>query len=135
VSKRGFQPGQSGNPGGRPKGIERQLREEIAAMRHAFVTGRDADGNPVSEEVCGTPALARRLWQIAMQGEDREAIAACKLLYERMYGLPKVTPPEEIDEAEDDESDLEGLTTEELRVLAKVRALSVPQPAAEDELH
>lgn len=132
----GWPKGVSGNPGGRPKGFERQLREEIAAMRHAFVTGKDDEGNPVTEETSGTPAIAKRLWQIAMTGGDRDAIAACKLLYERMYGLPKSVPTVEDDtDEEDDESDLEGLSPEELRVLAKIRALAAPAPATDDELH
>lgn len=127
--------GVSGNPGGRMKGIERQLREEIAKMTHAFTTGQDEHGNPVTVDVCGPPALARRLWQIAMGGEDRDSIAAIKLLYERMYGMPKQKlPVDDAGDDEDDESDLEGLTNEELRILAKVRASAAPEPV-DGDLH
>lgn len=104
-------------------------------MTHAFTTGQDEHGNPVTVDVCGPPALARRLWQIAMGGEDRDSIAAIKLLYERMYGMPKQKlPVDDAGDDEDDESDLEGLTNEELRILAKVRASAAPEPV-DGDLH
>lgn len=37
VTGPGFQPGQSGNPGGRPKGLSRRVRELVGDDGHAIV--------------------------------------------------------------------------------------------------
>ena len=36
ITGRGFQPGQSGNPGGRPKGLSRRVRELVGEDGHAI---------------------------------------------------------------------------------------------------
>jgi Family of unknown function (DUF5681) len=36
VTGRGFQPGQSGNPGGKPKGLSRRVRELVGDDGHAI---------------------------------------------------------------------------------------------------
>lgn len=69
---RPFEKGQSGNPGGRLKGIERIFREEIDKLA--------ADGN-------GVGVIARRLLEIGLKGEHKDSIAALKLFCERAYGL------------------------------------------------
>jgi hypothetical protein len=79
-----WKPGQSGNPGGRARGLERMTRDEIAAMTW---TEMAEDGTETVYQ--GWQALRRRLFLIGMYSEPREAIAAIKLLHERGYGSPK----------------------------------------------
>lgn len=124
-----FPAGQSGNPGGWPRGFEKYLRDELKKMR---VKVSDLDGNEI--EVDGIQALVKRLTSIAFHDTDtKTAVVALKLLIERMYGLPKQKI--QIDETpdEDDDSELDGLSVEELRVLAKVRAQSAETPS--DDVH
>jgi Family of unknown function (DUF5681) len=64
-----FKKGVSGNPGGRPKKLE-----ELAADIQSF-----------------TPQLTARLKQIALEGEEQNSVAACKLLYAYAYGNPQTT--------------------------------------------
>ncbi len=61
-----FEPGKSGNPGGRPKRIE-ELRVRVYDV---------------------TPQLADRLMDIALNGEHRDSVAAIKLFWG--YGLRTV---------------------------------------------
>jgi len=71
---RPFQPGQSGNPGGRTKKLE-ELTIRISAMRDKHLS---------------------RLEYIADQGEHRDSIAAIKLLWAYAYGNPaqSITGPD-----------------------------------------
>lgn len=88
------QPG--GNPanrGGRPKGLARILRDEIEQFTKRMPTSLDvdptSDGKIPEETVRGFRALARRLWTIAMVGEDKDSLVAIKIIYERTDGAPR----------------------------------------------
>lgn len=67
---RPFAPGVSGNPGGRAKGIERQLREMFA------------------EDL---PKIAVAMRDIALSASEKAAdrIKAAEWIYDRCYGKPK----------------------------------------------
>jgi hypothetical protein len=64
---RPFQPGQSGNPGGKPKKLA-ELAIKISAMDEAH---------------------RARLEEIAASGDHRDSIAAIKLLWSYAHGLPR----------------------------------------------
>lgn len=77
--------GVSGNPGGRPKGLERMVRELIAAQKHA---------DPERGEVDGWAAMTLRLYDIAMgktKAKERDQIEAIKVLKDRGYGKARQT--------------------------------------------
>jgi hypothetical protein len=110
VSK--FESGKSGNPGGRPKGLERLVRELVSEQREVDANGVDLDG---------WSRLTLRLFRIAMgdeHGNVREQIAAAKLLQERGYGYPKQTMDMTVGGSTLDTSDIAKLTDEELIELA-----------------
>lgn len=84
------QPG--GNPinrGGRPKGLARLLRDEIEQLTKRMPRSVDAAPGEAEEVVSGYRAIARRLWTIAMTGEDRDSLVAIKIIYERTDGAPR----------------------------------------------
>jgi hypothetical protein len=64
---RPFQPGQSGNPGGKPKKLE-----ELSAKIGEF----DAE-------------LLERLLEIARHGEHKDSVSAIKLLWGYRFGMPR----------------------------------------------
>ena len=66
-----FQPGQSGNPGGRPKGM--------AAIAHKVMAEAVAEGDMTRAE-----ALVRKLFELAMEGN----VQAIKLLLDREWPAP-----------------------------------------------
>lgn len=67
----GFKPGQSGNPGGRPKRTEQEL-DLVAACKDR------------------TPAALAVIESIMMEGEnERNKLAAAQAIIERAYGKPK----------------------------------------------
>lgn len=104
--KHQFQKGVSGNPGGRPKGIERLVRELVAAQKD-------------DRSIDGWSRLTLRLFKIAMgeeHGNVREQIAAAKLLYERAHGYPKQVM--DITGSALDKSDVSKMSDEELLELA-----------------
>ena len=82
----------SGNPGGRPRGLEKMTREEIEAF-----TWEDEELGTLT----GWKALRRRMWLVAMHGEAKDAVPAAKFLHDRAYGQAKQSmvieeaPPEE----------------------------------------
>lgn len=73
-----FQPGQSGNPGGRKRGIERVFQDAIAQLKS-------------DSGAAGFQVLIDRLTEIALKGDHKDSIAAIKLLVERAAGAPKAT--------------------------------------------
>jgi len=104
--------------------LEKELRAELKAMRRNV---KDEDGN-VIEEIDGRRAIIQRLISIALDGDNRDALTAIKLIYERTDGLPKqktATDEREDDDPSEDEA-IEALDHDELMVLAKVRAIMAP---------
>ena len=110
-----FKPGQSGNPGGRAKGLERIVRETIAAQKAL---------DPVMGELDGWQAMSKHLYEIAM-GEDRDRVPAAKLLYERAYGQAKqkVELAGDVVAGDIDAKRMAPLTVQQLEALA---VLDVP---------
>lgn len=107
---RPFQPGQSGNPGGRAKGLEKRVRELVdfdkitLALQDIAMGIRPADG-PLKD--------------LAIKTRDR--IEAAKLLYDRGYGRAKQTVDLKGDVVLGERPvDVRPLTDEELRVAAKL---------------
>jgi Family of unknown function (DUF5681) len=78
ITGKGFRPGRSGNPGGRPKGLARATRELV---------GEDG------------MALAELWWSIAPDEtrRDRDRLEASKLLADRGGGKAAVFAPQEGD--------------------------------------
>lgn len=112
-----FQKGRSGNPGGRAKGHERRLRECVEAMR-ADDPMPDPEA-PAGQKIPAFEAIVKQAVLDAVAGDRyaRDFIA------DRLMGKAKQTVAFTDAEMEsDDESDLEGLDLDELRVLAKVHA-------------
>lgn len=77
-----FKPGQSGNPGGRAKGVERIAREAMNSRAYTARTG---------ETYTGAAALIHCLLDIAYDEEQiaRDRIQAAKVAIERGYGHAK----------------------------------------------
>ncbi len=122
--------GTSGNPGGRFKGLERIFRDELNAVRERYET-HAADGTATEEMLDGYRAAFRRLWTIAMKGEDKDSLAALKLLFERTHGLPsqKVTITEDTD---NDEVDWSAVPLDRRRELLETLTLVAPSDDASE---
>jgi len=91
-----FQPGTSGNPGGRPRGAERVAREEA---------DRWAEKRGISGEHAGVRALVRVACERIEDPtvEDKDRIGYLKLVIDRVAGKPREiievdTKPEMTDE-------------------------------------
>lgn len=121
-----FQKGASGNPGGRPKGYERQLREVIDSMTAE-------DPAPAIDPEIGLDPATNRLrripaWQAIVKRAVLDAVAGDKYAREfvadRLMGKPKLRV-EVIEPAED--VDLSALTDEQIEALA-----ALPLVAAQD---
>lgn len=117
-----FEKGKSGNPGGRSK-IEKQIREWFRTQRVPVLDADgeavlDSDGNPAM--VDGHEAILRRLFDIALKGEDKHALVAIKEYFDRAFGKAK----QKIDVGGDLNTgpriDMRNLTDDDLRVLAKL---------------
>jgi hypothetical protein len=67
-----FAKGQSGNPGGRPKGVDAKARAALEAIAIA--------GTPMNMK-----SLADRLWKDAIDGDND----AAEIIYNRLIGKPK----------------------------------------------
>lgn len=74
---RRFEPGQSGNPGGRPK---RKPITDLLAAELEKAAGKS--------DVTTGQKLAKRLLGIAMQGKRSDSVAAMRLIMSYTDGLP-----------------------------------------------
>jgi hypothetical protein len=101
VTGRGFHPGKSGNPAGRPKGVKGLLVHLRKQLEEAPKGGASA------EEV-----IVQKLVQLAKAGD----LAAIKLCFDRTEGLPR----QQVD-WNDMSKELECLTDEELKRFIKTR--------------
>lgn len=125
-----FKPGQSGNPGGSTRGVERMFREELAKL-----AVRDGKATDPDDKLAGIRALVARAWDVAWNGADKDSIAAVKFLTERAAGMPKQQialtdnpPPErEIDWSQVPLAERREL----LAAIAKIEALTQPADATE----
>jgi hypothetical protein len=75
-----FQPGQSGNPRGRPR-----KHHSVTEALEKYVNTKDKLSGKQRREV-----LAAELWRIATRGEDDKAkLQAIKYIYDRIDGRPR----------------------------------------------
>jgi hypothetical protein len=102
--------GQSGNPGGRVRGIERVVREEIASLVET-ITDPETKRQAILD---GWQRMARKLFDLAIEG----SVPAAKLLLERAFGYPKQTMDMTVAGSALDRSDVAKLSDEELIELA-----------------
>ena len=87
-----FPPGQSGNPAGKAKGLRNYITHERLMLESAL---RDYVGHP--DQAKKLLDGINRVLTIAIEGEDKDAISAMKLL------LDRVMPAMPAKEAEDGE--------------------------------
>ncbi len=87
-----FVPGQSGNPKGRQKGIRNYITTE-RLMLEAALRDYVADPDQAERLLSGID----RVLNIALEGDDKNALSAMKLLLDRV--MP-AAPPKEAEEAE-----------------------------------
>jgi hypothetical protein len=100
------------NGGGRPKGREKFVVNTVHDLKLVVSDLEDAKRNdPTCTNVDGWTALVRRIWTIAMTGDDKDAVAAAKLLLPYKAGHPKEQPTDEYDETREMAA---GLTDEQL---------------------
>ena len=107
-----FRAGQSGNPGGRQKGVERRFRELAEAEVY---TGTDG------KEYRGVDMLARWLLEMAhpeSENSPRDRREALALYLDRAVGRVKQTV--KIEDNDDAALDLDDLSDDELAVLMKL---------------
>ncbi len=100
VTGKGFQPGQSGNPAGRPP-----TRGFISALR-AAVAGETKDGRTIEQ------AIVDELIRQALRG--RKKLQAISEIFDRLEGKPRQAL-----DLNDITRDLQGRTDEELRIFAE----------------
>ncbi len=87
-----FLPGQSGNPAGKQKGLRNYITHERLMLESAL---RDYVGDP--NQSAKLIAGIDRVLNIALEGEDKDALSAMKLLLDRV--MPAM-PPKEAEEAD-----------------------------------
>lgn len=97
VTGAGFRPGVSGNPGGRPAGLARRIRDEVGA-----------DGDE----------LVAIMVEIAREASSpRDRMTAVMWLAERGWGKARTVAASEIDVLEIPMFDPDKLSTEELELI------------------
>lgn len=79
-----FQPGTSGNPGGRPKGLERLAREAVSLREYTAHNGKTYKGEEAAFHCLLDMFFDHRI-------QPRERIAAFKEWCDRGYGKAKQT--------------------------------------------
>ena len=106
ITGKGFKPGQSGNPGGRPKGVAKTVRELVG-------------GDP--EE------LVRILFSIAKDASARNAdrISASKELLERGWGKAPVSVADD-----GTPQDMDAMTAEALAIVDELERMREERSAA-----
>ncbi len=105
-----WKPGQSGNPGGRARGVERLFQDELARL---------AGVDNTEDRFAGLKSLIERARYIAMEGEHKDANVAIKFLVERAAGLPKQVIAVTDEAPPDREIDWDQVPLEEKRELLK----------------
>lgn len=117
-----FKPGQSGNPGGRAKGVERIAREAADGR-----TYKDAEGNSHT----GAAAMIAVLLDLALDptGRSRDRREAAVAVLDRGWGRPKQVVDIKSEQVAAQPA-LPPLSEEQLRVLA---VLDVGLPEASDD--
>lgn len=98
---RRFQPGQSGNPKGRPKGLARKVRElagdndgeTIARFWLAGMSGQLP--NPEYLDASGNPVTGQKQYLVV---DPKDRILCSRLLAERGWGKPPMFAPIEDDD-------------------------------------
>jgi L-rhamnose isomerase len=107
ITGKGFMPGRSGNPGGRPQGLARATRELVGEDRLA---------------------LAQLWWDIARDDtrRDSDRLEASKLLADRGWGKAAVVQPQEGDPL--DLAALEGAAEEFRARILKLAGEAEPEP-------
>jgi len=110
-----FVPGQSGNPDGKAKGLKSYITHERLMLEAAL---RDYVGKPEQAEklLLGI----NRVLDIAVGGEDKQAISAMKLLLDRV--MPQMAP-KEAEEAERTDRRLEIIITTNPNAKVPVQAV------------
>lgn len=125
VSGKPFPKGVSGNPGGRPKGVERIARD---AAREREYTAKNG------EKYTGAAAMIHVLIDIATddKAKDRERTAAAIAVLDRGWGKPKQTvetiEPERLD------LDLSSMTSEQLELLASLPLIAPDDDGDQDDV-
>ncbi len=98
-----FVPGQSGNPAGKTKGVRNYITHERLMLEAAL---RDYVADPARSFML--LAGIDRILKIAVDGDDKDAISAMKLLLDRV--MPSI-PPKEQEEASHTQTRLEIIIT------------------------
>ncbi len=109
-----FKPGQSGNPGGRAQGIERQVRELI--------------GDDLPKLIAAQVRIARGLPPLEapdMEIKAADSTRACDSLIDRGWGKPKQTIDATVSDGTDTEADWGAVSLEDKRALLQTIALVV----------
>lgn len=116
----GFLPGVSGNPGGRPKGLQRSAREALALREYVAKDGQTYTG-PAAANQC--------LLDIAFDVDEntRERLRAFEVVFDRGYGKP--VQAVELSEAPTREIDMSALSEAQLDALATLPLL---EPSDDD---
>lgn len=91
ITGKGFKPGESGNPEGRPKGtghklLSTLLREALEREADVEIEYPDKDGTIIKKKVTLADAVIWRMSKIAVGGSDKESIKAIAEIFDRDEG-------------------------------------------------